>query len=79
MSKALDLIKRIEEISYLGQHDDYGNEPNAADGRDAKEYMEPFDDLKLPDGSGTGGDKKRQTKFRPRKSKKENGAGDKVK
>lgn len=71
MSRAEELINRISEIGYYGQHDDYGNK--ADKDQDAKEYMAPFDDLELPDGSkgiGSDGDKDRQTKARKTKDEK---------
>jgi len=49
MSKALDLIKKIEEIGYYGQHNDYSTK---AYDQDAAEYMAPFADVQLPDKSG---------------------------
>ena len=72
MSRATDLVDKIEEIGYYGQHDDYGSKQGT---QDQEEYQEPFDDLKLPDNSKDSKghkDDKRQEKERPRKS-----AGDK--
>lgn len=49
MSKAIELMQRIEkmgEVSYLGQHNDYSTAPYD---QDAAEYMKPFADLQLPD------------------------------
>ncbi len=72
MSRASNLIDRIEEIGYYGQHDDYGDKDKD---KDAKEYMAPFDDLELPDKkSKESGD--RQMASRGTKS---TGSGEKVK
>ena len=49
MSKALELMKKISEIGYYGQHNDYSTEPYD---QDAAEYMAPFADVQLPDKDG---------------------------
>jgi hypothetical protein len=46
MSKAIDLIQKIQELAYLGQHNDYSTQPYD---NDAAEFMKPFADLQLPD------------------------------
>lgn len=73
MSKALDLIQRIEEISYLGMHNDYSDTKYD---QDAGEYFKPFADLQLPDKDGPG--LVAQTKKMVRKSKIEDKKGNKV-
>ena len=68
MSKALDLIRRVNELSYYGMHNDYGNQPYD---QDAGEYEAPFADLQLPDKSGE--PETQQTRFMTRKSRGEDG------
>lgn len=46
MSKAIDLIGKISELGYYGQHNDYSEKPYD---QDAGEFMRPFADLQLPD------------------------------
>lgn len=74
MSKAIELLKKIEEIGYYGQHNDYSDK---AYDRDTAEYHAPFSDLQLPDKDGPG--LVAQTKRMKRKSKIENGQGNTVK
>lgn len=45
-SKAVDLIKRVNELAYLGLHNQYSEAPYDTD---AGEFMAPFSDLQLPD------------------------------
>lgn len=68
MSKALDLIRRVNELSYYGMHNDYSNQPYD---QDAAEYQAPFADLQLPDKSG--GPDMQQTRSMVRKSRGEDG------
>ena len=78
MSKALELLKKIEEIGYYGQHDDYGTK---AYDNDAAEYRAPFADLQLPDKSGaqvSTANRSHQIKTDKRKSRKEDGEGNTI-
>lgn len=68
MSKATTLIKKIEELFYLGQYNDYGAQPYD---RDASELMKPFADLQLPDKPQM--PDMIQTRMMPRKSRGEDG------
>lgn len=74
MSKAIELIQRIQEIGYYGQHNDYSDKEYD---RDTAEYHAPFKDLQLPDKDGPG--LVAQTKQHKRKSRVEDGNGNKVK
>jgi hypothetical protein len=76
MSKALELIQKIEEIGYYGQHDDYGQKGYD---QDAAEYRAPFADLQLPDKDGPlTGNRNNQVKTDKRKSRGEDGKGNTV-
>lgn len=74
MSKAVDLMKKIEkmgEVSYLGQHNDYSTRPYDTD---AAEYLRPFSDLQLPDKPDKPGmPDAQQTLLMARKSRGEDG------
>ncbi len=73
MSKAVDLIKKISEIGYYGQHNDYSTQPYD---QDAAEYMRPFADLQLPDKPKEPDNQ--LTRLMARKSRGEDNMGDKV-
>ena len=78
MSRATELVKRISEIGYYGQHDDYGTQGYD---QDAAEYRAPFADLQLPDKSGqltSTANRSHQIKSDKRKSRIEDGEGNKV-
>ncbi len=68
MSKAVDLIKKISEIGYYGQYNDYSTQPYD---QDHAEYMKPFSDLQLPDKPGM--PDAQQTLLMARKSRGEDG------
>ena len=77
MSKALDLIEKLnmlDEIGYYGQKNDYTEKGYD---NDTGEYMEPFKDLQLPDKSGGG--LVAQTKNMKRKSRIEDKGGNTIK
>lgn len=68
MSKAVDLIKKVNELAYLGLHNQYSEGPYD---QDSASFMAPFSDLQLPDKSGEPG--VQQTGRMPRKSRGEDG------
>jgi hypothetical protein len=68
MSKAVDLMKKIEELAYMGQHNDYSTQPYD---QDTAEFMKPFADLQLPDKAKE--PDTQQTRFMGRKSRGEDG------
>jgi hypothetical protein len=70
MSKALELIKKIDEIGYYGMKNDYSTKGYD---QDTGEYLGPFSDLQLPDKDGPGD--VAQTKKMTQKS---DGSGKKV-
>jgi hypothetical protein len=73
MSKAVDLIKKVNELSYLGMHNDYSS---MAYDQDAAEYMKPFADLQLPDKPKE--PDTQQTRMMMRKSRGEDGIANPV-
>lgn len=68
MSRALDLMKKVNELGYYGMHNDYSNQPYD---QDTAEYMRPFMDIQLPDK--TGEPDMQQTRMMMRKTRKEDG------
>ncbi len=68
MGKALDLIKKVNELGYYGQHNQYSETPYD---QDAADVMDPMADLQLPDKPGE--PDTQQTRFMMRKTRGEDG------